>query len=211
VLPAATAIAGVLRGGESPSPVFCVAAAAGAMTVAGYAAAHAGGALSPADLYLFVGVVVCALGYAEGGLLARSLGGAETNCWALLLALPVALPVACLNAPAHTPSTTALAGLAYLSIVSMFLAFFCWYGGLAHGGVARVSQLQLAQTPLTLAWSALVLGERIGAGTAAVAAAVVLSVAVTQRARVQSWRDAELRRRREDSRWRRRRVLDAAR
>jgi drug/metabolite transporter (DMT)-like permease len=217
VLPAATAIAGALRGRESTSLVFWLGAAAGTATVTLYVAAHAGGAVAPADLYLLVGVVVCALGYAEGGLLARSLGGPQTNCWALVLALPVTLPVALLTAPARAPSASALAGLMYLSVVSMFLAFFCWYAGLARGGVARVSQLQLAQTPLTLAWSALLLGERIGAGTLGVAALVLVSVAVTQRARVRrrpgmsSWRDAELKHRGEHPGWRRRRLPDAAR
>jgi drug/metabolite transporter (DMT)-like permease len=181
------------------------------VTVTGYAISRAGGTASADDVLLVVAVAICAFGYAEGGLVARTLGGPETICWALLLVLPVTVPVAIVAAPAHAPSASALAGFAYMSVGSMFLAFLCWYGGLARGGVARVSQLQLVQTPLTLAWSALVLGERIGAGTAAVTAVVVLSVAVTQRARVQSWRDAELYSRREHSRWRRRRLPDPAR
>jgi drug/metabolite transporter (DMT)-like permease len=74
----------------------------------------------------------------------------------------------------------------------MFLGFFAWYGGLARGGVARISQLQLAQTPLTLAWSALVLSEHIGVTTAAVALAVLASVAGTQRAGIRTARGEAL-------------------
>jgi drug/metabolite transporter (DMT)-like permease len=135
---------------------------------------------------------VCAAGYAEGGLLARDLGAPQTICWALLLALPLTLPAAIVAAPTHEPPAAALAGFAYVGVGSMFLGFFAWYGGLARGGVARVSQLQLAQTPLTLVWSALVLGEPIGASTIGVAVAVLATVAATQRARItdrgRAWR-----------------------
>jgi drug/metabolite transporter (DMT)-like permease len=192
LLPAATAVAGVLRTREWPSPAFWLAAAVGAAVVVAFALAHAGGALRPADLSLLAGVVVCALGYAEGGLLARDLGAAQTICWALLLALPITLSVALASVPARAPSTTALAGFAYLGVGSMFLGFFAWYGGLARGGVARISQLQLAQTPLTLGWSALVLGEPIGVTTLAVALAVLASVAGTQRAGIHTARGEAL-------------------
>lgn len=75
-------------------------------------------------------------------------------------------------------------GLAYVSVISMFLAFFAWYHGLANGGVARVSQLQLLQPFLTLAFSALFLGERFGLGATACAGLVALSIFVSRRSRV---------------------------
>ena len=103
-----------------------------------------------------------------------------------MLSLPLTLPVTLATAPSQHASAAALAGFAYVGIGSMFLGFFAWYAGLARGGVARISQLQLAQTPLTLAWSALVLDEQIGWSTAAVAGAVLASVAATQRARIRN-------------------------
>ena len=66
----------------------------------------------------------------------------------------------------------------------MFLGFFAWYAGLARGGVARVGQLQLFQPLLTVAWSALLLGERIGWRILVCGLGVIASVAVSQRARV---------------------------
>ncbi len=66
----------------------------------------------------------------------------------------------------------------------MFLGFFAWYAGLARLGVARASQLQLAQPLLTLGWSALVLSEHVGPGTFLAAGGVLASVLVTQRARI---------------------------
>jgi len=89
------------------------------------------------------------------------------------------------------PTTTTLhaepvawLGLAYVSVVSMFLGFFAWYAGLARGGVARVGQVQLLQPLLTFLWAGLVLGEHVGAGTVLAATGVLASVVVTQRARV---------------------------
>jgi drug/metabolite transporter (DMT)-like permease len=129
-------------------------------------------------------VAVCAVGYAEGAVLTRDLGAPQTICWALVISWPLTVPLALLNLPSHLPGAAALAGFAYVSVGSMFLGFFAWYAGLARGGVTRVSQVQLAQTPLTLLWSALVLGEPIGPGMGLVALAVLASVAATQRARV---------------------------
>lgn len=186
ILPAATAAFGAVLARESPSPWFWLAAAAGTAVVTASAVARAGGTLRLGDAYLLAGVVVCAFGYAQGAVVARTLGAAQTICWALLLAAPVMLPIAAWSAPSRAPTPGALAGFLYVSIGAMFLGFLAWYAGLARGGVARTSQIQLAQTPLTLAWSALVLGERLTWSTGLVAAAVVASVAVSQRARIET-------------------------
>ena len=68
-------------------------------------------------------------------------------------------------APHGTPGQWAAFG--YLAVVSMFLGFFAWYRGLAIGPMARVSQVQLAQPVLTIAWSGLLLGEHLGRSTIA--------------------------------------------
>jgi drug/metabolite transporter (DMT)-like permease len=78
----------------------------------------------------------------------------------------------------------AWACFAYVSVVSMFLGFFAWYRGLAEGGVARIGQVQLSQPVLTLLWSVLLLGERVGPLTVLCALLVLGSVAVGQRTRV---------------------------
>jgi drug/metabolite transporter (DMT)-like permease len=120
--------------------------------------------------------------------LARELGGWQVISWALLLALPVLAPVTAVGLAVHPPQSPTIGawlGLAYVSGVSMFFGFFAWYRGLAEGGVAQVSQLQLAQPVLTLAWSALLLGEPVGPATIAAGLAVVAVVALTQHTRHQ--------------------------
>ena len=67
-------------------------------------------------------------------------------------------------------------GFAYVTLFSMFIGFFFWYRGLALGGVARVSQVQLFQPFLGLALAALVLGESISPDIAVVAVLIGLCV-----------------------------------
>jgi len=189
-LPAATAVAAVLRAGERPSRRFWVASTAGLVAVLAFVAISAGADLRgsgprAADLFLLGATALCAMGYAEGGALSRGLGAANTICWALVISAPVTASVAATAAVTtglHAGATAWL-GFAYVSAISMFLAFFAWYAGLARGGVAKVGQIQLAQPVLTLVWSALILGEAVGPLTLICALAVLASVAATQRAR----------------------------
>ncbi|MGC4787052.1 DMT family transporter [Micromonospora sp. DT178] len=187
VLPAMTAVFAVLRAGERPPPLFWVASAGGLLAVLTFLGASGAvrGALAPPDLFLLAAVVLCGLGYAEGGALARELGGARTICWALLLSLPVTVPVMVVAAVAAPPRADPVAWSAfgYLTVVSMFLGFFAWYAGLARGGIAQVGQIQLAQPVLTLLWSALLLGEAVTPASIAAAVAVLACVVLIQRTR----------------------------
>ena len=187
VLPAMTAVFAALRGGERPPAVFWAASGGGLVAVLFFlittGAVH--GALTTADLYLLIAVVLCGLGYAEGGALARDLDGARTICWALLLALPVTLPITLVTVVQHPPHTGphGWTAFGYLTAVSMFLGFFAWYAGLARGGIAKVGQIQLAQPVLTLLWSALLLGEPVTPASIGAAAVVLGCVVLTQRTR----------------------------
>lgn len=183
VLPAATAVMAVLRAGERPSVAFWVASVAGMVIALAFAVTRGAAGLAPADLQLAGAVVLCALGYAEGGVLSRELGGAQVICWALVAALPLSVVIAALSIPTGHVGTDAWACFAYVSIISMFLGFFAWYAGLARGGVARVGQLQLAQPVLTMGWAALVLGEAIGVAELGTAMLVLTCVVATQRVR----------------------------
>jgi drug/metabolite transporter (DMT)-like permease len=185
ILPAATAVAAVARAHERPGRGFWFASGAGLVAVLAFVASQGLGGVRLADLWLLGAVVLCAIGYAEGGALSRTLGGARTISWALVLAFPLTLAVAVgvvLGGGLHA-SGTAWLGFGYVSAFSMFLGFFAWYAGLARGGVARIGQVQLAQPVLTLGWAALLLSEHVSALTLLTAVAVLACVAATQRAR----------------------------
>jgi len=185
ILPAATAVAAVARAHEHPSRGFWLAAGAGLVAVLAFVITQGVSGPRLGDLFLLGAVVLCAIGYAEGGALSRTLGGPTTICWALVLSWPLTASVtaAAIGLTGLHAGVTAWLGFAYVSTVSMFLGFFAWYAGLARGGVARIGQVQLAQPVLTLGWSALLLGESVGAATLITALAVLACVAATQRAR----------------------------
>jgi drug/metabolite transporter (DMT)-like permease len=186
-LPAMTAVFAVLRAGERPPPLFWIASTGGLLAVLALLTANGTvrGAASAADLFLLAAVTLCGLGYAEGGVLARELGGARTICWALLLALPATVPITLAAAVTHPPNanTDAWAAFGYLTAVSMLFGFFAWYSGLARGGIAKVGQIQLAQPVLTLIWSALLLGETVTPASSAAALVVLTCVVLIQRTR----------------------------
>ena len=85
LLPLATAIFGVLRGGERMRPMFWLFSCAGSLLVAGFALTQNFAASLTGDLLMFAAIVVCGLGYAEGAQLSRKLGGWQVICWALVL------------------------------------------------------------------------------------------------------------------------------
>jgi len=180
LLPLSTALFGVWRAGERPRPLFWLFAAGGSALVAGYALVQGGaeGSLR-ADALMTAAILICGLGYAEGAKLSRTLGGWQVISWALALSLPLMLPLALLTLPPDLGSAgwPAWMGLAYVSVFSMLVGFIFWYRGLAQGGIASVGQLQLLQPFLGLALAALLLGEQVGWGMAAVAAGVVACVA----------------------------------
>lgn len=187
LLPAATAVMAVIRGRERPGRSFWSAAAIGASAAVGFAALHGGGfgGLHWSDVLLLAAVVVCAIGYAEGGLLSRELGSWQTISWALILASPLMVVLTGIAVAQHPPtmSTTEWSAFAYLGVVSMFLGFVVWYRGLAIGPMTQVSQMQLAQPVMSICWAALFLHESIGWPTILGGVAVIGSALLAVRAR----------------------------
>ncbi|MEU9594538.1 DMT family transporter [Streptomyces sp. NPDC048219] len=185
LLPLTTALLSALRIGTRPSRTFWIAALAGAAAVVAFTVQQSGGALTAADAYLFAALLVCAAGYTEGGRLARVMPGWQVIGWALVLCLPLTVPVTAV-ALAYEPvrlTVHGVAGLLWVAVGSQFLGLVVWYRGMAAIGVPKASQLQLAQPLLTLVWSVLLLGEHLTVAAPLTAAAVLVCIAVTQRSR----------------------------
>lgn len=184
VLPLVTAAFGAWLTGERPRPAFWLCAGLGALLVVAFALRDGGGRVEPGDLLLVGATVSAALGYVLSAKAARVLPGWEVISWALVAALPVTLPVALWTlpeVPLRVAPVTWLAFL-YLALMSQYLGFFAWNAGLVMGGVARVSQVQLLQTFVTLAVAALLTGERVDPLTWTAALAVVALVLAGRRA-----------------------------
>lgn len=190
LLPAATAVTAVLRGKERPPLSFWIMAGVGALASVLFASMQGGGVgqLHWSDLLLFGAVVAAAVGYAEGGLLARELGAWQTVSWALVLSAPLMIALTVISAVRQPPTASPIewAAFAYLGVVSMFLGFFAWYRGLAIGPMAQVSQVQLVQPVFTICWAALLLREQLTWATVLGGVAVVVCAGTAVRARGRS-------------------------
>ncbi|MGW6460961.1 DMT family transporter [Streptomyces sp. NPDC055078] len=185
LLPLTTAAFAALRTGRRPSRAFWAAAVAGAAVVITFTVAESGGRLQSGDLCLLGALIVCAAGYTEGGRLAQHMPGWQVVGWALVLCLPLAAVGAAVALPLEPVRLTGqgVAGLVWVAIASTFLGLYLWYRGMAAIGVAKASQLQLAQPLLTLVWSVTLLGERLSPAAPVAAIAVLICIALTQRAR----------------------------
>ncbi|MCR6497845.1 DMT family transporter [Shinella sp. CPCC 101442] len=163
LLPLATAVFAVLRGGERPKPLFWLFSVIGSAMVVGFAL-NSGAEISlVGDLLMVAAIIACGLGYAEGAKLSRTLGGWQVISWALILALPLMVVIALLTLPESWGGIAggAWLGLAYVSVFSMLVGFVFWYRGLAIGGIAAVGQLQLLQPFFGLLLAAGLLHERV--------------------------------------------------
>jgi len=186
LLPAVTAVFGVVRTGSRPPALFWLATAAGTAVVVGYALSSGrGGSIGTGDALLVVALVLAAAAYAEGGRLARSMPGGQVIAWSLVAALPLSVPLtlsALAGAPLR-PSAASLVALLYMAVFSVFVGMVLWYRAMGLIGVPRVSAVQLAQPLLSVAASWLVLGEDLRPQAVVAAVLVLVCVGTAQRAR----------------------------
>jgi drug/metabolite transporter (DMT)-like permease len=186
ILPLATSIFSALLTGERPSILFWICGVAGAALVVAFAMRDGGMQISSGDIWLFLAAILVSLGYVISGRLSRRMPGWEVICWALIVTSPVSLvgTVFAWGPGFSNAAAPEAVAFLYLGLGSMFLGFFAWNVGLAMGGIARVSQVQLLQAFVTIAISALLLGETVTGETLAFALAVMVTVMVGRWARV---------------------------
>jgi drug/metabolite transporter (DMT)-like permease len=189
ILPLLTAMAGVFVARERPSLGFWACGVAGTLAVIIYSLLTGSGTsgLHWADLLLAGAALAGSTAYALGGEMTHRIGGWEVISWALVASSPFLVILFWLVPFSINwgASPAAWAGFAYVSVFSQFVGFFAWNKGMALGGIARIGQMQLLQPFVTLAGSALLLGESIGWTEVVFAVIVVGFVAAGWRMRVQ--------------------------
>ena len=181
VLPLATAAVGALLYRQRPSIGFWLCAGLGSALVVVFAvlrSGHSSGVLtiSYADLLLLAAMLCAAVGYCYGGRLAGHMRAEHVICWALIISLPLTLPLSLYSWPTQAIKSAAWWGFAYVAVFSMWLGFFAWYRGLALGGTVRVSQVQLVQPFLSMLFAIPLLGEKLDAVTVGFGLAVIATV-----------------------------------
>ena len=138
--------------------------------------------LHPADLLLLAAVACAAVGYGYGAQLSQRMRAEHVICWALVIALPITLPLALWTLPQAALPASAWWGFGYVAVFSMWIGFFAWYRGLALGGTVRVSQVQLLQPFLSILAAVPILGESVDAATCLFLLAVMAVVFASRRA-----------------------------
>ena len=179
VLPLATALVGAWLHRQRPSGGFWLCAGLGTALVVAFAYVRSGQAglqLAPADLLLLAGMACAAVGYGFGARLSQHMRPDYVICWALLISLPLNLPLAAMEYPLTAIKIEAWLAFAYVAVFSMWLGFFAWYRGLALGGTVRVSQVQLLQPFLSMLFAIPLLGESLDLLTAGFGLAVMAVV-----------------------------------
>lgn len=165
-LPAVTAAYASLRDRRNPGMLFWLFAVAGTVLSFGFFFTLSTGSLMAGDALLGLAVIAGAFGYVEGGRLSRLHGGRRVMSWAILLSLPIALPLALLLFPASIfrADVFSLPGwfaVAYLALVSQSTGMFLWYRVLARGPMEKVALVQLLQPFFTLLASIYLLQETV--------------------------------------------------
>ncbi|MCX7329106.1 MAG: DMT family transporter [Hyphomicrobiales bacterium] len=205
ILPLGTAVAAAIILREPQSRAFWAISILGMLVVVGFAmrsggGAGIGGSLGPAslgpaslgpaslglgDILVLISVAVASTGYVYSAKAARVMPGWEVISWILVVALPINLAGMALSWPGSAAFTaapiSALAGFAYVTVISQYVGFFFWNAGLAMGGVARVGQVQLLQTFITLIFAATLAGETVEPVVWLVAVVVVALVIAAKR------------------------------
>jgi drug/metabolite transporter (DMT)-like permease len=143
------------------------------------------GFLGLGDILVLISVAVASTGYVYSAKAARVMPGWEVISWILVVALPINLAGMALSWPGSAAfaaaPVSALAGFAYVTVISQYVGFFFWNAGLAMGGVARVGQVQLLQTFITLIFAATLVGETVEPVVWLVAIVVVALVIAAKR------------------------------
>lgn len=164
ILPLFTAIASSLISRTRLPVRFWFLAVMGGLLVAGFVSDGDSVSSIKGAFFLFIAAACAAVGYAAGAEAGKSMPAWEVICRALVLCIPfslIALLFVDLTALSRVSTSVALSVL-YLSLISQLAGFFLWYKGLALGGVALVSQIQLLQPVFTLMIAWVFLGEAVG-------------------------------------------------
>ena len=183
MMPLATTVIGVIRFKERPSLGFWLVSLGGAALVVLYALLKSSGNFTYIDGLLVLGGICACVGYVEGGELSRKMNPRAVISWALVISLPlnIVMTYCTFNSEYFDAGAIAWTSFVYLSLFPMFLGFFFWYEGLAIGGIARVSQVQLMQPFCTLVAASILLGDPLTLMNLVFAVLVVSTVILSKR------------------------------
>lgn len=189
--PILAAALAVLYGHKHPGKQFWFAAAIGTVATIVFALSRGLGSGGTELLFwygaLLVSVSLWSWGQVTGGTLSGKHHSIHVLAWAILLGTPLNAIIAGFdllfaNPITEWPTPSAVFGYLFVSFMSMFLAFYIWYGAMARIGVVKTTVLQLVQPILTLLWGIWLVNEQVKLDTWIAAIVIMIAVGYTQRA-----------------------------
>ncbi len=177
-LPLGTSIYSTLRDRLNPGMKFWMFAITGTLLSLSFFFAMNMKDILPGDIYLLLSVLSASFGYVEGGRISRTHGGARTMSWAVLLTLPIVIPLAIyyFSQAELNLSFKGWLSVSYVAFVSQSLGMFLWFRVLAIGPMEKIAQVQLLQPFFTLFAAILLLKETVVPFTWIVAGLVALCI-----------------------------------
>ena len=187
ILPLAMSLFAAIKYKEKPSSSFWMISIFGTFIVISYTFIDNNGSLMIEDLWLLFAILFAAIGYSEGGTLAKEMGSIGVISWALVISLPINLFASYLFYEINYASISfqAIISLTYVGLFSMFIGFFFWYKGIAIGGITRVGQVQLIQPFLTIVGAYFLTNEKITTLNILFAFMVLIVIIIGRKTKIQ--------------------------
>ena len=187
ILPLAMSLFAAIKYKEKPSSSFWMISIFGTFIVISYTFIDNNGSLMIEDIWLLFAILFAAIGYSEGGTLAKEMGSIGVISWALVISLPINLFASYLFYEINYTSISiqAIISLTYVGLFSMFIGFFFWYKGIAIGGISRVGQVQLIQPFLTIVGAYFLTNEKITTLNILFAFMVLIVIIIGRKAKIQ--------------------------
>ena len=187
ILPLAMSLFAAIKYKEKPSSSFWIISIFGTFIVVSYTFIDNNGSLMIEDLWLLFAILFAAIGYSEGGTLAKEMGSIGVISWALVISLPINLFASYLFYEINYSSISfqAIISLTYVGLFSMFIGFFFWYKGIAIGGISRVGQVQLIQPFLTIVGAYFLTNEKITTLNILFAFMVLIVIIIGRKTKIQ--------------------------
>lgn len=190
VTPIITAVIAIFIGHKKPKPLFWLAAALGSTAAAVLAYVRGGSEFGGGTFWGYIlllgAMLVASLGHISGNYLAgKGFNSFQVLCWAVILSIPIQLPGVLIdlsiNPITTVPTLGAIFGFLFASLFSILIGNFMLNHGFHKIGLVRGAQLQLIQPIVTMILSIVVLHQAVSPITWIAAAAILASVAWSQR------------------------------
>ncbi len=139
------------------------------------------------ELALLGAVLMAGISHALGAVLAREMGSWQVICWAMVMTLPLLIPLSFIVMDFNAIEYLSAWGwfhMMFLGVVNSCFVFFMWYHAMILGGISKTTQLQLSKPFITFFVAVIWLSEPFDPLVIIFMVLMVLVIFVSQRTHV---------------------------